>query len=60
MFRYSIWTEPIKQSINEEAKSQDQIPLKTRANNGKYRWESKNNLIKIYIQEEITYNPYSA
>ena len=39
-------TEPIIKCINEEAKSQDQIPLKTRAKNGKYRLQSKNKFKK--------------
>ena len=35
-------TEPIRKCINEEAKAEDQIPLKTRAKNGHYRLKSKN------------------
>ena len=35
-------TEPIRKCINEEAKAEDQIPLKTRAKNGYYRLKSKN------------------
>ena len=35
-------TEPIRKCINEEAKAQDQIPLKTRAKTGHYRLKSKN------------------
>ena len=34
-------TEPIRKCINEEAKAEDQIPLKTRAKNGHYRLKSK-------------------
>ena len=33
-------TEPIRKCINEEAKAQDQIPLKTRAKTGHYRLNS--------------------
>ncbi len=35
-------TEPIRKCINEEAKAEDQIPLKTRAKTGHYRLKSKN------------------
>ncbi len=35
-------TEPIRKCINEEAKAENQIPLKTRAKNRHYRLESKN------------------
>ena len=34
-------TEPIRKCINEEAKAEDQIPLKTRAKTGHYRLKSK-------------------
>ena len=34
-------TEPIRKCVNEEAKAEDQIPLKTRAKNGHYRLKSK-------------------
>ena len=34
-------TEPIRKCINEEAKAEDQIPLKTRAKKGHYRLKSK-------------------
>ena len=35
-------TEPLIKCINEEAKVEDQIPLKTRAKTGYYRLKSKN------------------
>ena len=40
--RQACDTEPIRKCINEEAKAEDQIPLKTRAKNGHYRLKSKN------------------
>lgn len=39
-------TEPIRKCINEEAKAEDQIPLKTRAKTGHYRLKSKNKFNK--------------
>ncbi len=40
-------TKPIRKCINEEAKAEDQIPLKSRAKNGHYRLKSK----KTFKQE---------
>ena len=51
-------TEPIKKCINEEAKVEDQILLKTRAKTGHYRLKVKINSIKKYILEETMYNQY--
>ena len=41
-------TEPIRKCINEEAKAQDQIPLKTRAKTGHYRLSKKQFNQEIY------------
>jgi len=54
-------TEPIRKCINEEAKAQDQIPLKTRAKKGKYRLKSKNQFKKeIYSKRNNVESVFSV
>ena len=54
-------TELIRKCINEEAKAEDQIPLKSRAKNGHYRLKSKNTFQKeIYSRRNNVESIFSV
>lgn len=54
-------TETIRKCINEEAKAEDQIPLKSRAKNGHYRLKSKNTIKKeIYSRKNNVESIFSV